>query len=114
MREQSIFLEYRVHRTFVGRSLCDFLTRNSDFAFRSCLKTGNETQQCRFSATGRTENRYKLALFHVQSYIIQCCLVAKKLRDMANLNDGFVFLHIHTKVWAAKVHISAISTYVLI
>ena len=22
----------------MGRSLCDFLTRNSDFAFRSCLK----------------------------------------------------------------------------
>jgi hypothetical protein len=33
---------------------------------------------------------------------------------MAHLNDGFIFLHIHTKVWVAKVHISAVFTYVLI
>ena len=102
MREQGIFLKYRVHRTFMGWSLCDFLTRYSDFAFRSCLKTGNETQQCCFSAAGRSENRNKLALFHVQSYIIQSCFVAKKLRYMANLNDGFVFLHIHTKSLGCK------------
>ena len=49
---------------------------------------------------------------HVQSHIIQCCFLAKILRDMAHLNDGFIFLHIHTKVWVAKVHISAVFTYV--
>ena len=114
VREQGIFLKYRIHRTLMGRSLCYFHPRNSDFAFRSCLKTSNETQQRGFTATGRTKYSHKLALFHVQSHIIQCCFIAKVLRYMAHLNDGFIFLHIHTKVWAAKVHISAVSTYVLI
>lgn len=39
--------------------------RNSDLAFRSRLKTGNETQQRGFTATGRTKYSDKLALFHV-------------------------------------------------
>ena len=108
MREQGIFLEYRVHRTFMGWSLCYFHPRNSDFAFRSCLKTGNETQQRGFPATGRAENRDKLALFTFRVTSSNAVFSPKYFETWLTLNDGFIFLHIHTKVWVAKVHISVV------
>ena len=42
MRKKSVFLKNRVHRTLMGRCLCYFLSRYSDFTFRSRLKAGNK------------------------------------------------------------------------
>ena len=48
-------------------------------------------QQRGLPATGRSEYCNKLSLFHVQSHIIQCCFLAKILRDMAHLNDCLLY-----------------------
>ena len=42
MRKQSVLLKHRVYRTFVRRSLRDFLPRYFNFAFRSSLEAGNK------------------------------------------------------------------------
>ncbi len=91
--EQGVFLEYGVHRTAMRRCLCDVLPGNGYHSFRGGLETRNQTQQCRLSATGRSQYRYKLALTDRQIHIIQYGLVSEELRYVFYTDDAVGLLH---------------------
>ena len=94
MWEQSVLLEYGIHRTHVRRSLRYFLARNTDFTFRCGLKSRNQTQKCGLTTTRRTKYRNELAFLHIQIDVIQCDFFAKKLGNTLNFNDIITLLHI--------------------
>ena len=98
MREQSVFLEYRVYRAFVWRSLCDFFPRYFYLAFRSCLEAGDKAQQSSLATSRRPQNGDELTFLYIQGHMIQGSLLTEEFRHTVHLNNGFAFLHIHTNL----------------
>ena len=94
MRKQCVLLEHRVHRTHVRRRLCDFVSRDTNHAFRSRLETRNQSQKRRLATTRRAEDGHKLTLLHIQIDVIQSDLLAKILGNTLNFNDIIRLLHI--------------------
>ena len=93
--KQGVLLEHRIHRAAVGRCLRDVFSCNGNHSFRSCLEACNQTQQCRLSATGRSQYRYKLALADRQIHIIQYGFVSEELRYVLYTDDAIGLLHKH-------------------
>ena len=91
--KQGVLLEHRIHRAAVGWCLRDVFSCNGNHSFRSCLEARNQTQQCRLSATGRSQYRYKLALADRQIHIIQYGFVSEKFRYVLYTDDAVGLLH---------------------
>ena len=86
MREQSVVLKNGIRAAFVRRHSCYIIIVKQNRAFVGKFETGDNSEQSRFAAAGRTEQRKKLALFYGEIDIIQSMKAAEMFRHAVDGN----------------------------
>ncbi len=77
--EQSVRLKYHPHVALIGRLVCDIGAVQRNRAIGWALKSCDHTQGRCFSAARGTQERNKLALFHIEVEILNGVCVSELL-----------------------------------
>ena len=95
VREESIALEYRIHRTLMRRYIGDVLSVDEDFSLVCVAESGKQTKEGGLSAAGRTEKGEELSLLYIKADVIKNALVSEAFAYVLEFYDlvvGFHFL----------------------
>ena len=87
VRKQGVFLEHRVHVSFVGWQVGNVVAADGYHAFCGCFESCQESQKSSFSASRRTENGHEFTLSHKEINVVEGCFLAESFRHILYVND---------------------------
>jgi hypothetical protein len=90
VREESIALEYRIHRTLMRRYIGDVLSVDEDFSLVCVAESGKQTEEGGLSAAGRTEKGEELSLLYIKAYVIKNTLFSEAFAYVLEFYDLIV------------------------
>ena len=89
MREEGVFLKYRIDLSLMGRYMRNFGTVKVYCTGCGCEKTADNTQCGGFAASAGTKQRQKFAIINCKIQVIENKLVVKRHAAIYKANQLF-------------------------
>ena len=84
VRDQRVVLEHHADVPLFDRNVRDILPADDHAAGIRVLQTGNDPQQRRLSAAGRSQKRQKMFILYLEAQVVEDFILSEGLRNVLN------------------------------